>query len=65
MRILKVVGLGIIASLLIIAALLVAVVVGILGMGDAVDALSRSLAVIGIGVLTILAIGGVSRLISD
>lgn len=65
MKILKIIGLGIIASLLVIAVIAVLVVLGVQEGGEAIDTLSKSLAVIGICVLTVLGIGGVSRLISD
>jgi hypothetical protein len=65
MKILKIIGLGVIASLLVIAVIAILVVLGVQEGGEAIDTLSKSLAVIGIAVLTVLGIGGVSRLISD
>ena len=65
MKVLKTVGLGVIISLLVMAILAILVIVDVLNSREGLDVLSKSLAVIGICVATLLAVTGVSRLISD
>jgi hypothetical protein len=64
MKVLKIIGIGIIASLLVIATIAILVILGIQSGGDAFDTLSKALSVIGICVATVLSIGGVTHLVS-
>lgn len=65
MKTVRILAFGVIASIVAIASVLVLFILGVIEGNDATGSLSKALAVIGVLILSMLAIVGVTRLISE